>query len=252
MASFYMLLFVALSCLAVPAVLVVRDAGAPATLTIECTRASHTCRSTSKWSRHWSQPWTMSQLSSLVAHSGKTHALGWKDHRGHVQLWSGTSSDPAAVARLERGVATLEAFPGGTAPTVRVDLPNGRPSPSIPILIVVAAFGLLIAYGLRRAVTRSTLWIDRDAGTVEADTRRALILRRRRSLPADRVRGVSVRSRRGLQFSTTTLSLEVAGEPPIVLVQEYTNDALVAEVTAAADRIADELGVPRGDRAPAQ
>ncbi len=252
MATFYMLLFLALSCLAVPAVLTVRALGAPDTLTVECTRASQTCRSTSRWSRRWSEPWTMSQLSSLVAHSGKTHALGWQDRRGHVQLWSGTSSDPSSVAALERGVATLSAFPGGTAPTVRVDLPNGNPSPPIAISIAVAAFGLFIGYGLRRAVTRSTLWIDRDARTVEADTRRALILHRHRSVPADRVRGVSVRRRRGLQFSTTILSVDVADEAPIVLVQEYTNDALLAEVTAAADRVASELGVPRTGGAPAR
>lgn len=246
-----MLLFLSLSCTVGPVILAVLAFRSPATRVLTCDRARQRCEMENVWGTSVDS-FVLAQLRDLrLLRSGRDVALG-PVYDGHRNYWTGNVRDARKVAALEAAFAAIQEFArdGATAPTLRVEIPNGRPAGTNPLLLLfVLAFGGWNAIRVRRTIWRSTVVIDPAERTIEVVTHRVLARATRISAATTDIKEIvtqNTRLDRGRYYLRYTLVVLVRSEEePIVVLQEYTATRAMERGREVAAALASVLEVPQ-------
>jgi len=249
--SIGMLLFVSLSCTVGPVILAVLAFRAPATRVLTCDRAQQRCAMENMWGTSVSS-FVLSQLRDLRLFRSKHDVVLGAVYDGHRNYWTGEVRGTDKIAAMEAAYAAIQEFArdGATAPTLRVEIPNGRPAGTNPLLLLfVLAFGAWIAIRVRRTIWRSEVVVDPAARTVAIVTHRPLARARRISAATTDIQEVVTQNtqldRGGYYLRYTRVVLVRAEEEPIAVLQEYTSPRAAARGREVAGALASALGVPR-------
>lgn len=233
---------IAISCLVGTVMLGWGWVASPARMTLECERAAGRCTMSPLWP--WLGPTTfpMTQLDVLEVWRTSHHAALAAVYDGHPNYWTQETSDAAEIAELERGVAAMHAFAAGGEPTLRLDLPRGRPvSPFV--LAFVLGFAVYIAYGLRTYVMKTEIEVDDEKREVRVVLHHWWRPNTKRTLPLDAIRGVRRVHTRSVRYRWVAVLLALDGEE-VRLVREFFTPAVEAETGTLAHQLAEAIGVP--------
>src|SRR5262245_5253618 len=174
--TIWMQSFLIASCFVGAAVLSYVKLTAPSLKVFDCDRARGTCIETSHTSdKSWSTPISALRDYEVYRSGSDTAGLVIRP-RGSINYRSGDVHG-ADIAAMEQGVARLHAFVDSSEPKLRVELPNGSPSPAWGALVFIVAFGALVMFISRHAIRRSSLVVDRGAGSAKLVAWRGLWLR---------------------------------------------------------------------------
>jgi hypothetical protein len=240
--SAVLLSFIAISCLAGSALLGAGMMRGPGRLTLDCERASARCTTSPRWPWLGPSTFAMTQLGELEVWRTTHHAALAVVVDGRPNYWTEETSDAAEIAELEAGVEAIHAFEAGSAPTLHLSLPRGRPFSPFVLLFVVA-FGLYLARGLGSYVMQTDVEVDDEKREVRVVLHHWWRPNTRRTMPIASIRGVRRIHTRSARYRWIAVVLVLEGGE-LRIVREFLTPAVEAETGTLAHGLAEAIGVP--------